>query len=172
MALHVITGPSGSGKTSEAYARLFDAARAGLSCALLVPAAPDVTRVMGDLAGAVPMGVRADTLDGFLDRLWRSLGDGRQVVTPAERLTLLAESVSPTGFHELGASADTPGFLGVIGQLVTWAAASDRRASSSGRATGRARELLRCVEGYEQTLARAGLIERMPDRDHHAIEHT
>ena len=160
MALHVITGPSGSGKTSEAYARLFDAARAGLSCALLVPAAPDVTRVMGDLAGAVPMGVRADTLDGFLDRLWRSLGDGRQVVTPAERLTLLAESVSHTGFNELGASADTPGFLGVIGQLVTWAAASDRRASSSGRATGRARELLRCVEGYEQTLARAGLIER------------
>lgn len=160
MALHVITGPSGSGKTSEAYARLFDAARSGLRCALLVPAAPDVTRVMRDLAGAVPIGVRADTLDGFLDRLWRSLGDGRQVVTPAERLTLLAESVRQATFDELGASADTSGFLGVIGQLATWAAASDRRASSWGRATGRAGELLRCVESYEQALAGADLIER------------
>jgi len=160
VALHVITGPSGSGKTSAAYARLFDAARAGLRCALLVPAAPDVTRVMGDLAGAAPMGVRADTLDGFLDRLWRSLGDGRQVVTAAERLMLLAESVSDTRFNELGASADTPGFLGVIGQLVTWAAASDRPEPPRGRPAGRAGELLRCVEGYEQALARASVIER------------
>lgn len=160
MALTVYHGPANAGKTGAVYARLREHCSSGGRAALLLPSTPDVSRAIQELAREVPVGLQVTTLDGFLARAWQSVGDGRRLIRPVQRLAILEEVVRGLPLGPLARSAQTPGFLRTLARLLQEIAGDERaQVDISHRTKGVARDIQAIVEGYERTLERAGLVE-------------
>lgn len=160
MGLRLITGCAKTGKSAALREQLYASTSRLQHSALLVPSAPDVSRALHQISGAMPLGVSVATLDGFLDGLWARHGDGRSIVTPVQRLAVLEESVRFWQPENVESKHSSPGMLSLLGSLAErWAeSASPIKARELPR--GPARDLGSAVEEYLRLLARAGLVER------------
>ena len=89
MTLHVVTGRANTGKTGVAYARLRRAVSEGRRAVLVLPAIPDVERARQEFSHTSPLGMEITTFRGLVSSRWEEVGDGRAIVTPAQRAILL-----------------------------------------------------------------------------------
>lgn len=153
MTLRVVSGKANTGKTGVVVRMVREALDAGRQPYVVVPSLPDAQRLLDELAVTHPLGVRATTFDRYLEDAWGQFGDGRTLVTPAQRM-LLATSAART----VGASA-------ALGRLAaTCVAALADQAGESWRACrgpkgGPGVVLGRVLEGYAAALSRLGLVE-------------
>ncbi|MDP2182251.1 MAG: hypothetical protein Q8K99_06755, partial [Actinomycetota bacterium] len=108
MGLTVVTGRANTGKTGVVYTALEDAAARGQDATLLLPSEPDAERARSELAARLPVGVRIAQVDRYLATVWATHGDGRRIVTPAQRAMLLVRCAG-------GAS---PGHASLAGRCV------------------------------------------------------
>ncbi|MDO8880432.1 MAG: PD-(D/E)XK nuclease family protein [Coriobacteriia bacterium] len=160
MSVRVITGSANSGKTGVAYGRVREVVRAGGRALILVPSAPDALRVAEEFAHECPIGLATGTLGSFLDDHWYARGDGRSLVTSAERLILIEEAVRICQASSYDPRLATCGVTGVLDRLC------QREAESHGapmppRETGSvAAMLVRVVCAYEGLLSAVGMVER------------
>jgi len=179
MALVVITGPANVGKSGLVREHLSRALRAGGYSLLLLPAAPDVTRALQEIAADEPVGVAVKTFDAYLDGLWYALGDGRSIVSSPQRRLILSEIVRERILPKNGTTRNPGGYVGVLSRLAGRAAEGEwetlggaRAGVTAARADAAApetdasrREVLGddfvgCIAAYRERLARAGLVER------------
>jgi len=165
MTLQVITGPANAGKTGIAYTRVRSCASAGGSAVVLLPAEPDVVRVSREFARDSPVGVRVATVDGFIDGLWRTVGDGRGLLSAARRGLLVAQTVRICQSEIPHAVWDTPGSLVLLERLVMRAAESGTegvRLPDLGRSTSPAVDevLLHALSVYQEQARASGVVER------------
>jgi len=153
LTLRLITGKASTGKTGAVVRAVGAALDAGRTPVVIVPSAPDATRLLDELALSYPLGVRATTFERFLEDAWAQFGDGRAVVTPAQR-RLLATSVARAqgarpALGRLAASCAIS-LASQVGE--TW-----RAHSAPDRGPGVA--LGRVLAGYGAALSRLGLVE-------------
>lgn len=160
MPLHVITGPANTGKTQVAHERLIAHVRDGGRATLLLPSEPDVSRALEEFEADAPVGLGVSTFDGYLNGLWASSGDGRAIITPAQRWARLAEYVSEQLSGTDAELLSSPGVVNVLAALVQRAAESPMELPEPIRGRGAAQELLRRAAAYSASLRAAGLIER------------
>lgn len=155
MSLTLVTGRANTGKTGILHGALRRAVIARSPIALLLPTMPDVRRAEDELAGAGLVGARIAVLDSWLDELWGLHGDGRRIISPGARRVLLARAVGETPLRELRRSAEAPGFLALLADVV-------RRLTRvpSGRRQGTAGEVAAVLERYHELASAEGLVER------------
>jgi ATP-dependent helicase/nuclease subunit B len=154
MPLHVITGRANAGKTGRAYALFREALRDGSDPVLLLPGSPDVDRASAELAREFPLGVKAMTFRGFVEAVWLSDGDGRAIVSAAQRRALLYAAAADD-------ETATSGLVGLAEQCVA------RLCEQTGFAwrletpsvDGPGAPLARLIRGYAQRLAASSLVE-------------
>ncbi|MDZ4179022.1 MAG: hypothetical protein U1E29_07300, partial [Coriobacteriia bacterium] len=159
MSLRLITGSARADKAGIAFAELIERAGHGDSAALLLPAVPDVSRALAQLASRASVGLAISTFDDFLDHLWAAHGDGRVLVTPVQRMALLAESAR-TRSQRTDAPGKAPGFLRTLSTVVQRAAETVDELSGLPAETGAAAEIVRCAAGYAELLNASGFVER------------
>ena len=111
MPLTLITGRANAGKTGRAYGILREALAAGEPAVLIVPNHMDERRARRELGREYPIGLRIQTFDNHISSLWESLGDGRRMITPAQR-TLLASAAARS------VEGAPPGLSGLLEDLV------------------------------------------------------
>jgi len=87
--LTLITGRANTGKTGRALAIYRDALASGDTPVLILPASPDVARMKAELSAAATLGVSVTTFDKYVAGCWEELGDGRRIVSPAQRRALV-----------------------------------------------------------------------------------
>lgn len=160
MALRVITGSANSGKTGVAYRRAREVVRAGGRALILVPSVPDALRAAEEFAHDCPIGLATGTLDSFLDGHWYARGDGRSLVTSAERLILVDEAVRICQSESYDPRLATRGVTGVLDRLCRRAAASPGAPMPPGEIDSVAATLVRVVNTYAGLLSAAGMVER------------
>lgn len=160
MALDVFAGAANTGKTGVVYARLRSQFRTGGTAVLLLPTAPDVARDARALAAEVPLGLRIATFDGYLDGLWDAHGDGRRIVERAQRLAVLAETVSTVRLKELADSSQTRGFVSTLARAAERAAESPPLTELDVSPNGAGGEVLAILAAYQDALRNRGWIER------------
>jgi RecB family exonuclease len=183
MPLTTFTGGANSGKTAIAYEALHGALARGLDAALLLPTLPDVERARRELAASAPTSLTCVQFDRYLDERWRSEGDGRDIVTPAQRRAIAALLLAQL---REGTGADPPpGFARVLEHALAAPRAGDpeagpqeaarttRRVSKRGAGPEAVAEgiVLEVSTMYDARLSSLGLIERaaahllLADRD-------
>ncbi|MDP2299631.1 MAG: 3'-5' exonuclease, partial [Actinomycetota bacterium] len=160
MAVRVITGSANSGKTGVAYGRVREVVRAGGRAVILVPSIPDALRVAEEFADDCPIGLATGTLDSFLDDHWYARGDGRSLVTSAERLILVEEAVRICHSRAYDPHLVTRGVTGMLSGLCQRAAESPRAPRPPGETGSVAATLVRVVNAYAGLLSAAGMVER------------
>lgn len=160
MALQLITGSANCGQSRVARSRAIDTVMRGGRATFLLPSAPDVSRALGEMGTSAPLGLSVASFNEYLDALWVSRGDGRAIVTPVQRLAVLAESGRHWNPESLQSSVGTPGMTGYLATIVSRAAESARPAGAPGERRGVGHDLLRLVGIYEKRLAAAGLVEQ------------
>lgn len=158
MPLELITGPANAGVTTAIRSRVVDCARTCRRALVLVPSSPDVSRATRELSTQVTLGVEVRAFDHYLDGLWSALGDGREIITAAQRLVVLEESVK-SGIQPSSPLVTSGGLVRTLARVVQRAAESPR-ARGTHDPGGIAAELLRCLDKYEALLDSAGFIER------------
>src|SRR5438876_2103101 len=121
MALTLLAGPASSGKVAallERYLHLLER-----DPVLIVPNRSDVDRIERDLLRRSPalMGGSIGTFDDVFRQLARGDGQGRQVVTDAQRVLVLRRAVARVSLNGLTHSSRFPGFgdslAAVLGEL-------------------------------------------------------
>jgi RecB family exonuclease len=151
MGLTVITGGPNAGKTGIVYDTVRQAVAAGRSVQLLLPTLPDVRRAQQVLASDCPLGLEVGQLDRAIETQWELRGDGRRLVTKAERGALLARAWSEFS----GQAAPGRGLTRVLASLAR--RASGPAVRQAGNAT--AAEIVGALAAYRRLLDRDGLIE-------------
>lgn len=160
MPLRVLIGTANAGKTGVIHTSLKNHIAAGGHATLLLPSPADVGRAMAELSGRCPTGLEITTLGAHLDNCWRSVGDGRRLVSAVQRSVVLEESGKSVEPGCLVDSCRTPGFRRMLTGLVQRAAESDVMITEYGEDGDPGACLLRFLSAYQQALSRAGLIER------------
>lgn len=126
----------------------------------MVPSEPDAMRARAELGKTWPLGLRIEPFDTYLDELWRLFGDGRVIISTAQRSILLRQVME----HSSEPVFDGPGGIGTLRllELLVQRAAErsvqDLGVSAGERGTGA--QLLRTVAGYERMGTEQGLVER------------
>ncbi len=160
MPLHVITGQANAGVEDLIRDRLIGSVRSGERALLLVPSAPDVSRATEDLAVHVAIGAAVRTFDEHLSALWESLGDGRRIATPTQRLVMLEESGKSWEPRSAGLSAGSAGLVRTLVTIVQRVAEAPHVMWPDGGGSGVGADLLAYAAVYRTMLRRAGFIER------------
>lgn len=160
MPLQVIVGPAFAGADESVRERSFARAREGGRVLLLLPSGRDVSRVTDDLGAHVVLGVQVRTFDNHLDALWGQLGDGRAIITPAQQLAMLEETVNIWQPRSPGLAGKSRGMVRALKTVVQRAAEVRWTRVSAGEGEGIGADLLECVDVYERLLEKARLIER------------
>ena len=150
MPLRLLTGRANAGKSGEVRRFLLDAVARGEEPVLLLPTRADVSRARADFAEACPTGLTVTRFERFLRDAWDRSGDGRAVVTPAQRAFM---------FRELARADDA---LGSRGMARLAARVAERLADAAGErwreAAGKS-GIGRMVAEYAAELERRRLIE-------------
>ncbi|MRS13245.1 MAG: hypothetical protein EG823_09320, partial [Actinobacteria bacterium] len=152
MALTLITGTAGTDATPLVLERLRSAAASGHSARLLLPSARDVSRAISVLATGDAFGVSTSTFDDYLDALWLGVGDGRQIVSPVQRIVMLAEAGRIWKPRILSDSGQGPGMMRVLSVVVQRAAETVGQADGSVTGAGAGGELLEFARLYAKGL--------------------
>ncbi len=154
MSLTVVTGRANSGKTGIAYDRVVEAASEGRAAILAVPSVPDVQRAAQELSERQPVGLRAVTLDAWIEECWRLFGDGRRVATDAARSMLCTRAATHTPLTLIAEEARGRGLVKLISDVV-------RRHGTEmpKRPTGIEAEVVAIVRAYRSELDARGLVE-------------
>jgi len=97
LTLRLITGDANAGKTGVVYSRMRELMAAGARPVLLLPSQPDVERAADELARDYPVGLRVTTFDRYLRSEWELRGDGRAIVTEAQRQLLCISAARDSG---------------------------------------------------------------------------
>lgn len=160
MPLEVVVGPASASVGERVRDQAVARARAGERVLLLLPSSRDVSRVTEYLARHVPVGVHVRTFDNHLDALWGLLGDGRPIITPAQQLVMLEESVRLWHPRSSDQLRESRGVLRVLRTVVQRAAEVEWDVAQIAAEQSVGRDLLDCAAIYERLLGRAGLIER------------
>ena len=165
MGLSLLAGPANAGKVALLLERYLGALDS--DPILIVPNRPDVDRAERELlrhAGAL-VGGSIGTFDDLFERLARSNGAHRPVVTEAQRTLLLRRAVARvTGPRDgvLGRSARFAGFADALGQTVS---ELESGLLEPGELEG---ELAELYQAYRDELDRLGLWDRELERRHAA----
>ena len=93
MPLTLITGRANTGKTGRAISAYRDALASGGSPVLILPAAPDVSRMKTELAAEATLGISVMTFDAYVAMCWKEIGDGRRIVSPVQRRALIERAL-------------------------------------------------------------------------------
>ncbi len=154
MSLHVITGRANAGKTGRAYALVREALRDGSGPVLLLPGSPDVDRARAELAREFPLGIKTLTFREFVEAVWLSHGDGRRIVSAAQRRALLYAAAADD-------QCATAGLVGLAEQCIRRLCEQTGVAwrSHAPRADGHGAVLARLVCGYARRLQEENLVE-------------
>ena len=152
MGLHLITGPATAGKTGVLYRETIERAVLPGLPVIVVPAEPDAKRTQGQLARDGLLGVRVAQFDRWVDGLWRAHGDGRTLVTPVVRASLMTQAAQQAG-ATVQMPPWTPGMTTVLCDLV------QRIQRGEGRSTVGEAWVSSTLEGYWKLLDEADLIE-------------
>lgn len=160
MPLQVVVGPAFAGADDSIRERSFARALVGGRVLLLLPSGRDVSRVTDELGAHVALGVQVRTFDNHLDALWGQLGDGRSIITPAQRLVLLEESTTVWHPRSPGLASGSRGVVRALKTVVQRAAEVQWTRVDARGGEGVGADLLECLEIYERLLVSAGLIER------------
>jgi len=159
MTLRVLIGCANSGKTDAVVREIRSTIADRRSALLLLPSQPEVARATLSYASVAAVGLRIATLDEFMDEIWQGFGDGREIVSPVQRITLVEESGKnwqPTSFMPSSAH----GTLALLGRVVERAAESPRGPDQHSLPEGTARDIAALVERYQALLDASGLVER------------
>ncbi|HSK48685.1 MAG TPA: hypothetical protein VLA05_11890, partial [Coriobacteriia bacterium] len=156
MTLHVVTGRANAGKTGVAYKRLRSAVSEGRRAVLVLPAVPDVERARREFSQSSQLGIEITTFGGLVSSRWEETGDGRAIVTPAQRAILLELLSSATG-QSRGLARLASGCVDAL----TEGSGSDWRAVR-GRVSPAGAALADLLDAYALELDRRGLVE-MPE---------
>jgi ATP-dependent helicase/DNAse subunit B len=162
MGLSLLAGPANAGKVALLLDRYLDALESDPY--LIVPNRPDVDRAERELlrhAGAL-VGGSIGTFGDLFQRLARSNGDHRPVVTDAQRALLLRRVVKRAQSGQLGRSAQFAGFAAALGSTV---AELESALLEPGELDG---ELAELYAAYRQELERLDLWDRELERRHAA----
>src|SRR5438128_700951 len=162
MALSLLAGPANAGKVALLLERYLGALQSDPY--LIVPNRPDVDRAERELlrrAGAL-VGGSIGTFGDLFQRLARSNGDHRPVVTDAQRALLLRRVVKRARLGQLGRSAQFAGFAAALGSTV---AELESALLEPGEVDG---ELAELYAAYREELERLGLWDRELERRHAA----
>lgn len=154
MSLTLVTGRANTGKTGVIHRELRSALAAGLPAVLLLPTMPDVRRTEAELGRVGAIGARVAVFDEWVGELWAMHGDGRGVAGEAVRLALLREALDSTRLEGLAASAASPGFLRLLGDIL------DRTSEVPQRRGGVSGEVAAILRRYHELAEGKGLIER------------
>lgn len=160
MPLHVITGRAHAGVGHQIRDRLIGSVRSAERALLLVPSAPDVSRATAELAAHVAIGAAVRTFDDHLNALWESVGDGRTIATPTQRLVVLEESGKSWIPRSPGLSADTAGVVRILATIVQRAAEAPGVDEYVAHGPGVGADLFAYAALYRDRLRSVGLIER------------
>jgi ATP-dependent helicase/DNAse subunit B len=162
MGLTLLAGPANAGKVALLLERYLDALESDPF--LIVPNRPDVDRAERELlgrAGAL-VGGSIGTFADLFQRLARSNGAHRPVVTDAQRTLLLRRIVTRAQRGDLGRSARFTGFADALGTTVAeLESALLEPADLDG-------ELAELYTAYREELERLGLWDRELERRHAA----
>ena len=163
MGLSLLAGPANAGKVALLLDRYLDALES--DPILIVPNRPDVDRAERALlgrAGAL-VGGSIGTFGDLFQRLARSNGERRPVVTDAQRMLLLKRVVARvTGARSEVRSARFAGFADALGTTV---AELESALLEPGELDG---ELAELYSAYREELERFGLWDRELERRHAA----
>ena len=118
MALRLITGTANAGKTAELHRVVREIVARGGSAVLLLPAEPDVSRDTVELAPSCPVGLAVTTLDGYMEGLWRTHGDGRRIIGEIERYHVLEEIGSEAAIDPVSSRPRSPGMTELVEDVV------------------------------------------------------
>lgn len=156
MPLTLVTGRANAGKSRVLDEALREAACAGREGTLCLPAYPDVVRARRAYAARGPaLGVTVTTLDSWAAALWAIRGDGRALVTAAQRNALVRRALASAGGESLAAVAQRPGTVGLVSRVALAMDGQPERVPASGVATG----ILGALRAYRNALSREGLME-------------
>src|SRR5947209_11932820 len=117
MPLTLLTGPANSAKAGV----VFDAYAAAVErrgAFLVVPTSPDATHYARELAPRTPLG-SVLTFGGLIAEIARRTGIPYRVLTPFARRRVLQRAVAGAHLDLLAESAQSPGFAGAVGELIT-----------------------------------------------------
>jgi RecB family exonuclease len=114
MPLTLITGRANTGKTQVVQDAVRRACADGRLPTLLLPTLPDVRRAREWLAADCPVGIRIDQFERYIEVLWATHGDGRRLVTQAQR-TALVRRAAATAVNDL--PAGSPGLVRFIADV-------------------------------------------------------
>lgn len=160
MSFSLYTGAANTGKTAEINRVIASHVARRQSAVLLVPAEPDVSRALQDLAALAPLGLAISTFDRYLDGMWDQHGDGRSIATPVQRMTIVEESVRVWSPQASALRAPSRGMKGLLATLVQRAAEGHVPVELAAFPGGVARDLASFVTVYDRLLSQAKLIER------------
>ncbi len=152
MPVTLITGRANTGKTGRALSIYRDDLSTGGSPVLILPSQPDVERMVRELASDHALGVEVMSFDAFVASRWAESGDGRDVVTPAQRRALLGDVLKESGTHG-------PGFARLAARVVQHLASGGEGWRTLSPPTGDAAALGGAVAAYAGELAQRGLVE-------------
>jgi hypothetical protein len=152
MPLTLITGRANTGKTGRALEIYRETLDHGFAPTLVVPSRPDAERVVSELASDHALGVAAETFDQLVAERWGEVGDGRAIVTPAQRGALVRRA-------SVAAGAGGAGFARLVGRVVQHMAAGGELWRGFSLPEGDARPVAVAASAYGRELTSRGLIE-------------
>ena len=159
MAVRIYSAPAGTEPTDAEVGLLSAAAAACGRATLLVPTldARDTCRRRLADAGA-GTGIEVATPAAWVAGLWGLFGDGRRIVSAAERKLLMAQVAADA---DESARANAPGSVSLLAELARDCLpfALDRPRPAAAGFSAAERRLLKMLAVYEERLRGCGLIE-------------
>ncbi len=158
MPLTLITGRANSGKTGLVLEHVRAARGRGAAASVVMPSETDVRRFRRWLPAQVAGGIEVVQFDRWAASSWQLLGDGRRMVTAAQRMALVRHACAREGLDAIGPIAGCRGVHALVCELAMWAAWTGPP-ESRGLRSEVARDLVGAVRAYRKILATAGLVE-------------
>ena len=157
MPLRVVIGRANAGKTGWILRWALEALDSGLSPTLVVPNLADARRLLREISGKAPLGVRVTTPSALAEELWQMHGDGRGLAGGAIRTAVMRKMLADPAHAGLAASARAPGFERLLIRAARQGALSGRiDGAKMPEATALA---LKFLGRYRAELGELGLIE-------------
>lgn len=156
MPLHLVTGRVNAGKTGRMHGAVRDAAAAGRAVVLVVPTQPDAERASAELSLSSPRNVRVVRFERLVETAWVLAGDGRRLVTPAQRTALVSRALREERLSALPMTGERPGLISAIEAVVRARAESGMEGAARSAAL---RDLQRVASRYGRDLAAKHLVE-------------
>jgi len=154
--LHLVTGRANAGKTGRMHGAVRDAAAAGRAVVLVVPTQPDAERASAELSLSSPRNVRVVRFERLVETAWALAGDGRRLVTSAQRTALVSSALREERPSALPRAGERPGLISAIEAVVRARAESGTEGAARSAALG---DLLRVASRYGRDLAAKHLVE-------------